>query len=74
MPRDTAHPRRAVLIVDDDEEYCAFVSDHLSRAGFASRHVATVADAIDVVGREQPSAVLLEGICPRHAATRSATS
>jgi DNA-binding NarL/FixJ family response regulator len=58
--QDSTNPQRAVLIVDEDENYCAFVSDHLSRAGFASRHVSTAVDAIDLVGREQPAAVLLE--------------
>jgi DNA-binding NarL/FixJ family response regulator len=57
---DSSHPQPAVLIVDEDEEYCAFVSEHLSRAGYASRRVSTAAAAIDLVGREQPAAVLLE--------------
>jgi DNA-binding NarL/FixJ family response regulator len=58
--KDSANPQRAVLIVDEDEDYCAFVSDHLSRAGFPSRQVSTAVAAIDLVGREQPAAVLLE--------------
>lgn len=60
MEKDSANPQRAVLIVDEDEDYCAFVSDHLSRAGFPSRQVSTAVAAIDLVGREQPAAVLLE--------------
>jgi DNA-binding NarL/FixJ family response regulator len=51
---------QAVLIVDEDEHYCAFVSDHLSRAGYASRQVSTAAAAIDLARRERPAAVLLE--------------
>jgi DNA-binding NarL/FixJ family response regulator len=61
---DHTESQQAVLIVDEDEEYCAFISDHLSRAGYASRHVSTAAAAIDVAQREPPAAVLLEVSLP----------
>lgn len=54
----------SVLIIDGDEDYCAFVSHHLSRAGYASRRVSGAADAIDVAQRELPAAVLLEVSLP----------
>ena len=60
MEDDRTKTPRQVLIVDEDESYCAFVSDHLSRAGYTSRHVSTAADAIDTAERERPAAVLLE--------------
>ena len=60
MGDDSTGSPQPVLIVDGDDEYCAFVSDHLSRAGYASRHVATGSDAIDEAHRERPAAVLLE--------------
>jgi two-component system nitrate/nitrite response regulator NarL len=61
---DRTEPRQAVLIVDEDEQYYAFVSDHLARAGYASRRVATAGDAIAVAQREPPAAVLLEVSLP----------
>jgi two-component system, NarL family, nitrate/nitrite response regulator NarL len=61
---DRTESRQAVLIVDEDEQYCAFVSDHLARAGYASRRVATAGDAIAVAQREPPAAVLLEVSLP----------
>lgn len=53
-----------VLIVDEDEQYCASVSDHLSRAGYASRRVSTASDAIVAAEQEEPVAVLLEVSLP----------
>jgi two-component system nitrate/nitrite response regulator NarL len=64
VSQDRTEARQPVLIVDEDEEYCAFISDHLSRAGYASRHVCTAADAIDLAQRETPAAVLLEVSLP----------
>ena len=64
MGDDRTESRQPVLIVDGDEEYCAFVSDHLSRAGYSSRQVSTAADAIALAHRERLAAVLLEVSLP----------
>jgi DNA-binding NarL/FixJ family response regulator len=53
-----------ILVVDDDRHYCAFVSDVLARAGFATREVSTGAAAISSVREERPAAVLLDVILP----------
>jgi DNA-binding NarL/FixJ family response regulator len=61
---DESAESNSVLIIGGDEDYCAFVSHHLSRAGYASRRVSGAADAIDVAQRELPAAVLLEVSLP----------
>lgn len=53
-----------VLIVDDDPNFCAFVSDAMSRAGFATLQVSTGAEAIAVARRQRPAAVVLDVILP----------
>jgi two-component system, NarL family, nitrate/nitrite response regulator NarL len=57
---DRIDSQQPILIVDEDEEYCTFVSGHLSRAGYESRHVSTATDALDLADQERPAAVLLE--------------
>jgi two-component system nitrate/nitrite response regulator NarL len=58
--RDPAASQRPVLIVDDDPEYCAFVSDHLSRAGYPTERGSSAGEAIAFVRSQRPAAVLLE--------------
>jgi two-component system, NarL family, nitrate/nitrite response regulator NarL len=61
---DDSELRHPVLIVDEDEQYCAFVTNHLSRAGYASHRVSTAADAIAAAQEDPPAAVLLEVSLP----------
>ncbi len=61
--QENASPQ-TVLIVDDDPIYGAFVSDALSRAGFAGHQVETGAEAIDFAHGERPAAVILDVILP----------
>jgi DNA-binding NarL/FixJ family response regulator len=60
MGDDRTESRQPVLIVDEDDDYCDFVSDHLFRIGYASRRVSTATEAIHAVQQERPAAVLLE--------------
>ncbi len=53
-----------ILIVDDDREYCAFVSDVLLRAGYDSHAVSTGEEAIAFASRQRPAAVILDAILP----------
>jgi two-component system nitrate/nitrite response regulator NarL len=55
---------RLILVVDDDRHYCAFVTDVLERAGFATREVSTGQAAISSVREERPAGVLLDVILP----------
>jgi two-component system nitrate/nitrite response regulator NarL len=61
--RQNSDPR-LVLVVDDDRHYCAFVSDVLERAGFATREASTGKAAISAAREERPAAVLLDVILP----------
>jgi DNA-binding NarL/FixJ family response regulator len=64
MARPKTHEQRSILVVDDDRQYRAFVSDVLRRAGFATREASTGEAAIASVRDERPSAVLLDVILP----------
>jgi DNA-binding NarL/FixJ family response regulator len=55
---------RPVLIVDDDANYRAFVTELLRRAGFRTCEASTGMEALVSAGRERPACVLLDVLLP----------
>jgi DNA-binding NarL/FixJ family response regulator len=55
---------RPVLIVDDDANYRAFVTELLRRAGFTTCEASTGKEALASAGRERPACVLLDVLLP----------
>jgi two-component system, NarL family, nitrate/nitrite response regulator NarL len=53
-----------ILVVDDDPDYRAFVSEVLARVGFVTREASTGEAAIASVREQRPAAVLLDVILP----------
>jgi DNA-binding NarL/FixJ family response regulator len=53
-----------VLVVDGDRAYSRFVTETLSRAGYASHQVTTGEQAIDFARKRRPVAVILDVILP----------
>ena len=51
---------RTVLVVDDDPTIRSTLAEALHGWGYESRQAATLADALAIVGRERPAAVLLD--------------
>jgi DNA-binding NarL/FixJ family response regulator len=54
----------SVLIVDDDENYRAFVSSVLARVGYEPREASSGEEALAFVRQERPSCVLLDVLLP----------
>ena len=53
-----------VLVVDGDDEYCAFITSVLQRAGYTPRQVPTAEEAVAFVRTRRPAAVIIDVILP----------
>ena len=60
-----------VLIVDDEDQFAAFVRKGLEAAGFAVDRAATAAEGMEAALREGVSLVLLDVVCPMSTASLS---
>jgi two-component system, chemotaxis family, chemotaxis protein CheY len=58
------HPRRVILVVEDDETIRKVITDVLEDRGFRVLTAANGAEALEVVGRERPDVVVLDLLMP----------
>ncbi len=55
-----ADPARTILVVDDEEDIRALLTDLLKDAGYTTRHATTGAEAIESVGKDMPDLVMMD--------------
>jgi DNA-binding response OmpR family regulator len=60
----TEAPRRRILIVDDDRDYCEVLADVLNGAGFQSKACTTAGQALDLLHRDRFQALLTDAVMP----------
>jgi len=64
MPSEIVPPKVKILIVDDEEDICYFLSGNLSRRGFSTSFSHSLAEAEKQLETEQPSLLLLDNHLP----------
>ena len=56
--------KRTILLVEDEDSIAAPLAEALEREGFATHHVATAGEALELARRAEPDVVLLDIMLP----------